>query len=161
MFNNTDLKTEYNKIVSLIDRTTLLDPDNEIKSDLAKYLCIQCSGLIENAIYYILSDKISTENQHNESVTFIKKKLLYETNLNSYKIATLLGIFNIQWKESYESFITEENRKAAIDYVIKERNNIAHGKNSNVTLANITTYFLKIKDVLLFLQDELKLKNQP
>ena len=158
MFNNLELNRQYNRISSLIEITKSYEPDDELKSHLTKYLCVLCSGFIENSVYHIFSD--IAENATGESVvlTYAKSQLYKIQNANSEKIRALAKSFNPDWHDPLRDFMQENNRSTAINYILKERHNIAHGRESTITINMLEEYLLKTIEVIKYIEDEL---NEP
>ena len=151
MFNNSELNSQYSKISSLINQAKQLEPDDEMRSHLTKYICVLCSGFIENSVYHTFSD--IAENSCNPSVvlTYAKSQLYKIQNANSEKIRALAKSFNPDWHDTIRDFMQEENRAAAINYILKDRHNIAHGRDSDITIGKLEGYLnsMNLKNYLI------------
>lgn len=73
-------------------------------------------------------------------------------NLNAEQLLRFVSAFNVDWRNQLEDFITGE-RKEALDSVVANRNNIAHGESVNLTYARIRDYYRYICQVVDFLED--------
>ncbi len=127
-------------------------------SHLAKYLCVLCSGFIENAIYLTFSD-IAQRNCPPSSVvlTFTKGQLYKLQNTNSEKIKEVTKSFNPDWWEKgLKDFMQQDNRSTAINYILKDRHNIAHGRDSNITIDKLEEYFSKTIEVIQYIENKME-----
>lgn len=156
MFNNIELDRQYIKINNLIAETkTRFEPDDEMQSHMAKYLCILCSGFLENAIKSTLSD-FAEEKTNNEMVlAYVKSQLQRINNPNAKKIRETAKIFSAAWEERLNVFMQDNDKASAINYIIKDRHKIAHGKDSEITIRRIEQYFNKVVDVFVFIEQDI------
>ena len=165
MFNNSELNSQYSKISSLINQAKQLEPDDEMRSHLTKYICVLCSGFIEKSVYHTFSDIAKkscspcdiAENSCSPSVVlkYAKSQLCKIQNANSEKIRALAKSFNPDWCDTIHDFMQKENRAAAINYILKDRHNIAHGRDSDITIGKLEGYLNKTIEVIKFIEDEL------
>jgi len=157
MFSNNELTKQYTKIQNLILKAKTFQPDDELRSHLAKYLCVLCSGFIENAIYHTFSD-IAQKNCHPSVVLSYTKGQLYKLqNTNTEKIKEVTKSFNpIWWENGLRDFLQQDNRSTAINYIFKDRHNIAHGRDSEITIDKLEEYLTKTVEVIKYLEDELE-----
>ncbi len=138
------------EISSRLDRafeTTANVDDDEVKSHLARYLCVLTSGYLETAIKTILRDYV-----YNRSTPYIHSYVIFSTNnltnLKSEKISDQLSHFCSEWKEKFDTTLTDEE-KSSVNSVVANRNQIAHGQNSDVTYVRIKEWYKNIKHVIL------------
>jgi len=88
-------------------------------------------------------------------LTYTKSQLYKIQNANSGKIKALAKSFNPDWHDSLKYYMQEENRGAAINYILKDRHNIAHGRDSDITIAKLEGYLNKTVEVIKFIENEL------
>ena len=157
MFSNNELTKQYTKIQNLILKAKTFEPDDELRSHLAKYLCVLSSGFIENAIYHTFSD-IAQKNCHPSVVLSYTKGQLYKLqNTNTEKIKEVTKSFNpIWWENGLRDFLQQDNRSTAINYIFKDRHNIAHGRDSEITIDKLEEYLTKTVEVIKYLENELE-----
>lgn len=155
MFTNQELKRQYNRISDLIAIAKKFEPDDVLGSHLTKYICVLCSGFIENSIYHAFSDIAERSCQPSVVLTYTKSQLFKIQNANSEKIRELAKSFNPFWEERIKNFMQENNRGAAINYILKDRNNIAHGKDSDITIGKLEEYLLKTVEVIKYIEDNI------
>ncbi|MBK8564986.1 MAG: hypothetical protein IPN76_17025 [Saprospiraceae bacterium] len=155
MFNNTELNRQYNRILALISKTEEFEPDDELRSHLAKYICVLCSGFIENSIYHAFSDIANKSCPPSVVLTYTKSQLFKIQNANAEKIRELAKSFNPDWYDMVRDFLQTENRAEAINYILRERHNIAHGKDSDITIGKLEGYLEKTVEVIKYIENEL------
>ena len=120
--------------------------EDEIKSHLARYLCVLTSGYLEESMKVII--EYYTSSKASPSVTnYIIWSTRNLTNLNTEKIEQFLNTFNNQWKNEFKRLLTDEE-KDAIDSVVANRNNIAHGRNVGVSYIRVRSWYENVKKVV-------------
>lgn len=156
MFNNLELNNQYNKINNLIVLAKEFEPDDELRSHLSKYICVICSGFIENSMYHTFSDIIDRVCEPSVVVQYTKKQLYKLQNTNTGKIRDVAESFNTDWWENkLKVFLHENDRAGSINYIFKERHNIAHGRNSEITINILENHFSKAVDVIKYIENSL------
>jgi hypothetical protein len=140
------------RIKAIIELAKLLPQEPEILSNWAKYVCVLASGLIETSIRDILIH-YSTIKSNPEVGSFVNSRLKGVTNLNFEKIKQLLYNFNNRWGNDFETIFSAEH-KDAIDSIIANRHEIAHGRNVGITLVRVTEYFNRVVSVIQWIDDK-------
>lgn len=120
--------------------------DDEIKSHLARYLCVLTSGYIEEALKIIVQEYVASRASRNIS-NYVNSSYRSITNLKCEKIGAFLNSFDSAWKEEFESCLSEEE-KAAIDSVVANRHLIAHGSNVGVSYVRVKEWYVLTKSVI-------------
>jgi len=155
MFNNSELNTQYARIRTLFKKAKELEPDDELRSHLTKYICVLCSGFIENSIYHTFSDIAESSCEPSVVLTYTKSQLYKIQNANSEKIRALAKSFNPDWHDTIKDYLQEDNRGAAINYILKDRHNIAHGRDSDITIIKLENYMNKTVEVIKYIETKL------
>lgn len=143
---NTLLHSEEQRIEYIIKLTKDLPQEEEILSHWARYLCVLVAGLIETATQSILSE-YSKKHASQEASNFIMSQLKYQSNLNSNKLIQLLGAFSDQWANEFECTLSD-SQKDAIDSILANRHNIAHGRSVGISLVRVKDYYSRVSQVL-------------
>jgi hypothetical protein len=99
MFNNLELNRQYSRISSLIEKAKEFEPDDVLRSHLTKYICVLCSGFIENSVYHTFSDIAESICPPSVVLTYTKSQLYKIQNANAEKIRALAKSFNPDWDE--------------------------------------------------------------
>src|SRR5690554_3411240 len=128
--------------------------DDEIKSHLAKYLCIKTSGLLENYLKSQIGDYVDNCSSK-PTATFVKSKMKTFTNVDNKKLTIFLQSFHEDWLDKYEDLMNDQLR-STLNTVISNRNNIAHGNPDNITFRAIEHYYEDIKLVINHLDTIIK-----
>lgn len=140
---------KLHEITSRLDHAFIIADniaDDEIKSHLAKYLCVLTSGYLEESIRIII-EQYASQKASPEIVYYISNAIKGFTNLNSEKIESFLCTFNPKWGENFCNFLTDEER-AAIDSIRANRNRIAHGKNVGVSYIIVKNWYKDVKCII-------------
>lgn len=141
-------KQKIDNIFSLIKDQSY---DAEILTHWARYICILTSGLLENSLRIMLLH-YSTVHSHPNVSNYAKKNIRSITNLNAEKLRQLLGSFSSEWSLSFEQNLSSE-QKDAMDSIVANRNNIAHGYTVGITLARVRAYYSRILEIVSWIDD--------
>jgi hypothetical protein len=152
---NREIGSQYNKIKSIIERTrSACDSDIEIAAHWARYLCVLSAGFLENALALLFVEKIQrTASPY--IISYVAAQLATIQNPKSRKFVETARSFKEQWGVDLEAYMGANGRKEAIDSIMTRRHEIAHGKDSNISLSQVIDYLKKSVDVLEYIEDEL------
>ena len=154
--NNQELSKQIQKLRALFDRTeNASGGDIEIQSHWAKYLCVLSAGFLENALYEIYGDfckRAASEHVAN----FANSSLSRIQNPKTNRFIEIASSFKKSWGEDLEAFSDEDGRKDAIDSIMTNRHLIAHGKISNISVAQLKEYLDKAIEIVDFIENQLK-----
>lgn len=146
-----DLRLIERRIENLQERIGSLNKerirDDETISDLTKLLCILISGFLEKSVVDYIKT-YSTTRSNPVIQNYISKQLVGTTNLRIDKIEKLLGQFDSNWEIRLKELDRYDDFETAINYVIGNRNTIAHGGSSGVTAKDLGTSYDTIKQFL-------------
>jgi hypothetical protein len=137
-----EITARLNRVFDVSDHIN----DDEIKSHLARYLCVLTSGYLEEAIKILIRDFVSgqaspTVRNHINSTS---KNL---SNLNIEKIGQYLNSYNGKWKDQFDTELTDEE-KDAVNSIITNRHSIAHGVNVSVSYSRIKAWHIEVIRVI-------------
>ena len=124
--------------------------DQELQSEFAKYLCVLVSGFLEQAVRDILLSYASLNSD--QFVARYVEGTVERTNLNAKRLEEIVGRFSNDWQQKLHAYIVDE-RRAALGNIVTQRNAIAHGRDSTITLQQVRDYYDRINEVLDFLVD--------
>jgi len=127
--------------------------DFETQSHWAKYLCVLSAGLLENALPLIFSE-YSKKRSDKQVSNFVLWQLSKIQNPKAEKYLDVTKSFDESWGNRLKDFLEEEGKGSAIDSIMSNRHNIAHGKKSDITIAQLKEYFNKSIRVLEFLEKQ-------
>lgn len=127
--------------------------DIELLSHWAKYLCVLCSGFLENAIGEIYI-RFTVGKAADEVVNYTSSTLLKIMNPKVDRFVSTARAFNVVWGAELEMFIQENGRKEAINSIMTNRHKIAHGEDSDITIARLSDWFGKSIEVVEFIEQQ-------
>lgn len=120
--------------------------DDEIKSELACFAAVLSSGLVESACRHSLLSYTS-KRANRQILSYVEANLYFFQNAKTSKIEELLRSFDPDFADRMRSSLTEEEL-AAIDSVVNNKNNLAHGENPGLSLEVMKGYYGYIKTAL-------------
>ncbi|MFH1011806.1 MAG: MAE_28990/MAE_18760 family HEPN-like nuclease [bacterium] len=142
------------RLDNLFKQIDALAPDPEMQSHWARYLCILTAGYLEVSVREILSDytsKVANRNVGN----LVRRYLEGFHNPNMERILQVVGRFDKDWGDSLKSD-TEGQLKEAVDSIMANRHNIAHGKQSGISFVQIKEYYEQAKKVAELIENMCK-----
>jgi hypothetical protein len=140
------------RLNDLFAQVAAFQHDPELQAHWAKYLCVLCSGYLETSVRTILKNHVrATAAPH--VADFVDGKLDEFQNPKMQKILELCGTFKGQWRESLGMQV-EGRLKDAVDSIVANKNNIAHGRDVGLTYVAVREYFQCAKKVIALLVRE-------
>lgn len=125
--------------------------DFELQAHWARYLCVLTSGFLESSVRHLLGSY--ARRQAGPSVAnYVEYHLNSFQNPKSEKIVEIFKVFNPLWELRIRQFIDGE-RKDAIDSIVNNRHQIAHGRNAGISYVTIRRYYEKSLEVIEFLDE--------
>ena len=120
--------------------------DLQVQSDLAKYLVIRVSGLVEQVVAEVVDAHVSAQASPTV-LSHVLWRLGTFQNPNIERILQLVGSFDRRWRERLEATATAAER-GALGSVTAQRNRVAHGQDSTISLGQISAYYGEIKSLM-------------
>lgn len=152
------LSSQRQRIVWLISQANNLSADQiELRAHWARYICVLCSGFLENAlkeVYSCYAQSCSAATVGN----YVETQLERVQNPKASRFIETAQSFNMQWATDLATFLDEDGRREAIDAIMSNRHLIAHGKDSGITLARIAGYLEKSVSVVEFIEIQCDVK---
>lgn len=143
---------EKQRLDHIFDMAHQLNANDELIAHWAKYLCVLTSGFIENSIRMLLS-QYTMSRASPPVVNYVESTVKGVRNLNDEKIAQLLGSFSAEWRDTFIQMRTEA-QKAAIDSVVANRHQIAHGRFVGLTLGRMKQYYDEIIKAIALVDEQ-------
>lgn len=147
------LAQEEKKLDSLFEVVQNVE-DEEQKALLSKFLCVRASGFVESSIRNLIAEFTDGTSPH-QIQSYINKEVRYITNLKYSRLIEVLSNFDKKWADQFESQVNDE-QKAALNTVVSNRNNIAHGENDAISYVLMVEYYQRIKEVVHILKAIIK-----
>ena len=136
-------------------RANAVDVNNyELRSDLAKHLCILISGWLEDSAYELARQRCR-KNTGGPVLSFALSQLFRTKNPTTDTLLTLVAYFDLNWRDGFENHLTLE-RLSAVNSVVGLRNDIAHGRwqgTASLSLARVAAYYDRVIEVVDYLTE--------
>ncbi len=145
------LELQEKRLDNLFEKVSTFE-ENEIKSHLAKYLCIQTSGYLENVIKELIAEYHDGTCKKNTEY-FVNQKLRHFTNVDNKKLEYLLNSFNVKWFDMYFDKISDRQHQS-LNSIVSQRHLISHGRESmsNISFLNMVQYYDDLKEIVKVLR---------
>lgn len=131
---------------SLFGQISVFSGNSELQAQWARYLCVLVSGFLETSIRSIYGE-FARRTASPYVANFVKCELGSFQNPKMGKILDLTRAFNPQWANQLEA-ATEGELKDAVDSVVANKNQIAHGRDVGITYARIKSYYEDVIQVV-------------
>lgn len=147
------------RIKNIIRKYKPID-DDELKKDIARYVCVLVSGYIEESLRLLINNyangKSSPKIQH-----YVNSNIKRITNCKYNKIIDVLNAFDSAWSDDFTTKVSTQEPipnqfKDSIDSVVSTRHEIAHGKNSGISIVRIEEYFQNVDKAITLLDQSIK-----
>jgi RiboL-PSP-HEPN len=128
-------------------RAAPISEDIEMQAQIARFLCVLSSGLIEQAVIATLDGYARTKSNPRVA-QYVSFQLSRIQNAKFEDILVTLGRFDPNWREHFEDNTSSEV-KDAIDSIVKNRNQIAHGVQVGISLGTFSQYYKALKSFIV------------
>jgi hypothetical protein len=115
---------------------------------------VLAAGLLENGIVELYSDFVG-RNAHKPVANYSAVQIAKIQNPKTNRFVEVARSFKSSWADDLEKFVEQNGRKESIDAIMANRHQIAHGKDSNITVARVSGYLDKAEEVLEFVEKQL------
>lgn len=146
------LASHISRLDALFAKASELQANDELLAHWARYLCVLVSGLIEKSIITIYV-AYAQDRGHDNLGRFVSARLKRFQNANRERITQLVASFSPDWARQLEGSV-DESVWAAIDSVVANRNQIAHGENAGISYVVIKDYYSRVKKFLKVIDDQ-------
>ena len=152
--HNLELIKQLRRLESLVEKTNYASAnDFELQSHWGRYVCVLISGFLENALSEIYTEyvqKAASPPVANFTVSILSRI----QNPRASRFIETAQAFKKVWGEELEEFMIQNGRKDAIDSIMNNRHQIAHGKDSGITVARANNYLKKCVEVIDFIETQ-------
>jgi hypothetical protein len=138
------------RIDSLIQRAKSVD-NLQIQSDLACYICVRISGLIETTVQEFYIDYAESKSAPTVA-KYVSHKLRRFQNPDMNNLKELAKEFSEEWSTELGSI--DQEIQDAVTSIVKTRHSIAHGADQRITLGKVEAYYRQVIKVLLVIQQQ-------
>jgi hypothetical protein len=147
---DTQITDQRRNLDDLLRLVAEREPDDPVQIHLTHYLCVRICGFLERSVAHIYQDH-ARRNSHASIASFVAKQLKRIPNPKAEMLCQLVQQFDDEWARDLRDFLGEE-RKDAIDSVVNNRNNIAHGYTVSFGLHTLRDWYVRIVEVVDFLE---------
>jgi hypothetical protein len=152
---NAEIAQQLAAIRALIKKSSAATAaDLELQAHWARYACVLAAGLLENAVVIFYSDFVS-RNAQKPVANYAEVQIAKIQNPKTKRFIEIARSFKTVWAEELEKFVEQNGRKEAIDAIMTNRHQIAHGQDSGITVARVSDYLDKAEEVLEFIEKQL------
>ena len=144
--NDHRLTAHKQRLDALFKKVKSLGDDPEMMAHWSRYLCVLVSGFIETSIRTLVLELAQSRSCPRVS-RFVGLRIKDFTNAKMNKILDLLNEFDLEWKEELREF-AEGDLKDAVDSVVANRHQIAHGKDTGIGFVTIKDYYDRVLKVV-------------
>lgn len=148
-------KNRINNLFNTYDKVD--DPEDQAHN--AKYLAVLVSGYLEQAVKELLLH-YTYQGTRSQIAKYVEKTWPISRNMKVENIEIILNQFDPKWSDEFKDWIKDdEMRKNHINSIVKWRNSIAHGQESNttgVTLVSVRNAFSTVGDLVSLIDSMVK-----
>lgn len=153
-------ETQYRQRLDAMFRNrTITEGELELQGRWAEYLCVLVSGYLETSIKSIIAD-YATKKSDARVARFVRARLADFQNPKMQKILDLISSLDQDWGHDLEA-VAQEKLKDTIDTIVANRNHIAHGKMTNISLKQVSDLYEDAKKLVVLVQDLCDGKSLP
>ena len=146
----------YKSRITSLFQSYGIDSTPESQAHNAKYLAVLVSGYLEQAIKELLLRYVP-QGTRSQISRYIEETWPTSRNMSADNIEKVLNQFNTSWGQDFSVWLEEGvSRKNDINSIVRWRNSIAHGQESNttgVTLVSVRNAFSTIKELVSFVEE--------
>jgi hypothetical protein len=136
MIRDQYVRDKFLLIKEAIKRIDKFKGDRKIASDLESYLVVLISGIYEDCLEYLINKRAAKAGDL-EVAAFIEKTLdIQLRNPNWENLTNMLGRFSKKWVATMNKRIRNQ-AKTDLNNIVTNKNAVAHGNASNLTLGEI------------------------
>ena len=135
----------------LFQLTESLPDDLMIRSHWARYLCVMSAGYLETSVRAIYGEYARTRSTPCIA-SYVDSKLKSFRSAKMNNIVQLAGTFNPNWADDLTRE-TEGELADSVNSIVNNRHQIAHGKDTGVSLANLSRWHKNATKVIKLLEE--------
>jgi len=132
-----DTQRIESELTSLFDAAVNVKED--LQASLARYACVLASSYLEAAFRELLI-QYTQQRAHPSVVSYIDFTLGMFRDPNMEKILQLIGRLDPEYRRLLETQASLR-LKDSVDSISANRNNIAHGRRSGISLGQVRNYY--------------------
>lgn len=151
---NRELQLRLQRIEGLIERTQAATGQSlELQSHWGRYLCVLVAGFLESAIEEVYGE-YAQKATGPRPARFVSRAVARVQNPKANKFVEVAREFDPEWADKLAEYMAEDGRKEAVDGIMNNRHQIAHGRDAGITVAKVASYLGKCVEVVEFIEDQ-------
>ena len=146
MIRDPYVRDKFVIIKDAIRRIEKFNGDRKIAVDLESYLVVLISGIYEDCLEYLINKRVDRAGDAEVSA-FVEKTLHVQLrNPNWENLTNILGRFSKGWVTSMNKKI-QYRAKTGLNNIVNNKNSVAHGNASSLTLGEIKNCHKNCKSI--------------
>ncbi|MCY3574051.1 MAG: MAE_28990/MAE_18760 family HEPN-like nuclease [Chloroflexi bacterium] len=126
----------------------------EVKAGFVSFLCLRTYAEFEISIIDILRDYVRQTQNDKHVAHFVDSQLQNRRrNLKHNELLGLVGSFSEDWKKDVRASTHGELRDS-LDSLVSQRNKIAHGEATYISLKDLKKYFDDINRIIILVEEK-------
>ena len=125
-----------------------------LQAHWGRYLCILVASFLENSVQAIYEDYAYSTAGGNVA-NYVSNQIGFTVgNANADSISRTSGAFSEAWATELRAFMADDDRQSAINTIVSQRNHIAHGRQSTISVGQVSEYLFKCVEVIDFIENQ-------
>ena len=145
--SNPDVHAYKQRLDELFDSANRLPEEpSSVKAHWARYLCVVTSGFVETSVRAVY-EEYARGKSHANVAAFVAVSLERLQNPKMEKILEVTRSFSADWEDELRR-ATEGALKDAVDTIVANRNQLAHGRDVGITVARMKDCYAAARAVI-------------
>lgn len=145
------VRSDFDSIHESIKKVDSYKGDAEIASYLCGFLAVKICGVYEDCIEHLICQRAARATD-TEVYQYVKSSIAESfRNPKFSRIIEILSKFSSAYVDALKNGIDHKSR-VALDSIVDNKNAIAHGRSSNVTLSDIKDYHSRCMPIFELLE---------
>lgn len=152
---NTYVAGRLASIEVALKKADAFKSDPQVASYLAGFLAVMISGVYEDCVEHLVCERVKRASDIEIHHYFEKDISESFRNPEFGKVQGILGEFSKNWADDIKKKVDYPSQQA-LDSIVADKNAIAHGKSSTLTVSDIKNYHRRCKSIFVVLEGILK-----
>jgi hypothetical protein len=133
-----DRKREIERLFDAYDRFPADQAD--LRRHWIQYLVVRIAGFLETSVSFIYNE-YAADKASRRIRSFVSYRLEKPGNLRMDRVAKLVKEFGDDWYSELTEHADIDQIEAAVNSIVSNRNNVAHGEDISVGIVQLRSYF--------------------
>lgn len=149
---NRDVARAKQRVDHAFELIRSLPDEPEVQSHWARYLCVLVSGFIEAAVRSIYG-QYAKDKAAPYVANYVERELEYFQNPSMGKILEIARAFSPAWETELRA-ASEGAPRDAVDSIVANRHNIAHGRVTGISYVQVREYYGRAVPVVELIDEQ-------